>query len=311
VLEIRRVGSADGIDGLVGHVSVGVLETAGGRALAYEEAGDPTGVPVFLLHGTPGCRLSGRHPDPSRVSASGLRVITYDRPGYGRSSRHPGRRVVDCVGDVAAIADELEIEQFAVSGGSGGGPHALAVGARLPERVTGVGCDVGVAPYDAADLDWIAGMDPGNVRELGWALAGEATLAGELAREAQDALDAVDDDPVAMVSNFDLSPSDRAVLADEGVRQTLRASTREMFAEGIWGWVDDDLALVRPWGFDVEELRVPVAIRYGSTDVLVPAAHGEWLAAHIAHAEATIDAHGGHLSTPDDRLARLRALAGV
>ena len=219
--------------------------------------------------------------------------------------------MVDCVTDVVAIADALEIERFAVSGGSGGGPHALAVGARMPERVTRVGCDVGVAPYDAADLDWLAGMDASNVRELRWALAGKETLASELRGEAQTALDRLDDDPTALLGDIELSPSDRAVLEDPGVRETLRASTREMFAQGIWGWVDDDLAFVTPWGFDPAELRVPVEIRYGATDVLVPPAHGAWLAARITHAAVTIDQHGGHLSTPDQRLDRLRALGGV
>jgi len=117
----------------------------------------------------------------------GVRIITYDRPGYALSSRHRGRRVVDCVSDVAAIADEPGLGRFAIMGGSGGGPHALAVGARLAERVTRVWCDVGVAPYDAVDLDWLAGMDPSNARELEWALAGEDTLAGELTREGQKA----------------------------------------------------------------------------------------------------------------------------
>jgi pimeloyl-ACP methyl ester carboxylesterase len=155
---------------------MGTIETPDGRTLAYEEAGDPDGAPLFLLHGTPGCRLSGRHPDPEKVRQAGLRVITYDRPGYGRSTRHQGRRVVDCVGDIAAIADALGIERFAVRGGSGGGPHALAVGARLPERVTRVGCFVSPAPVDAPGLDWLAGMDEVNVREFGWAQAGEETL---------------------------------------------------------------------------------------------------------------------------------------
>ena len=311
MLDQAEVGWRDGVFELVGQLSVGILATVDGRALAYEQIGDPAGAPVFMLHGTPGCRLSGRHPDPSRVSAAGLRLVSYDRPGYGRSSRHRGRRVVDCVGDVAAIADVLELERFAVSGGSGGGPHALAVGARLPDRVTRVGCDVGVAPYDAADLDWLAGMDPSNVREVGWALAGEETLASELQREAQTALDKLDDDPTALLGEVELSPSDRAVLEDPGVRETFRASTREEFAQGVWGWVDDDLAFVTPWGFDVGELRVPVEIRYGATDVLVPAAHGEWLAAHIPDAAVTIDQQGGHLSTPDQRLDRLRELGTV
>jgi pimeloyl-ACP methyl ester carboxylesterase len=280
------------------------------RVLAFEEYGDPGGTPVFLLHGTPGCRLSGRHPDESRVIDAGLRLITYDRPGYGQSARHKGRRVIDCVADIAAIADELGIDRFFVKGGSGGGPHALAVGARLPGRVMRVGCDVGVAPYEAEDIDWLAGMDPGNVKEFKWALAGEDTLRPELERQAQEALAKVEVDPTALLSEFDLSPADRAVLDDPRVQQRLRTTTREAFANGVSGWVDDDLAFTVPWGFDVSELEVPVEIRYGATDVLVPAAHGEWLTAHIPHATVIVDDAGGHLSSPDDALKELDELVG-
>jgi pimeloyl-ACP methyl ester carboxylesterase len=216
--------------------------------------------------------------------------------------------VVDCVSDVAAISDALELERFAVTGGSGGGPHALAVGARLPERVTGVLCDVGVAPYDAADLDWTQGMDPSNVREVGWALAGEETLASELEREARKVLDRIDEDPTSLLDEFELSSSDRAVLEDPDIHELIRVSTHETFARGVSGWVDDDLAFISLWGFDLGELRVPVEIRYGATDVLVPAAHGAWLAAHVPHAQVTIDDQGGHLSTPDQRLDRLASL---
>lgn len=292
-------------------MSVETMTTADGRTLAYEQVGDLAGAAVFVLHGTPGCRLSGRHPDLSRVSAAGLRLVTYDRPGYGRSSRHRGRRVVDCVSDVAAIADELEIERFAVKGGSGGAPHALAVGARLPERVTRVACEVAPAPYDASGLDWCAGMDPANIKELQWALAGESTLAGELAQLAQRVLERIDDDPDALLTDFDLSDSDREVLDDPSAREVRRASTRESLAQGVWGWVDDDLAVIKPWGFDVAELTVPVEIRYGATDVLVPPSHSQWLASHIPQATVTIDEHGGHLSTPGQHLERLRALAAT
>jgi pimeloyl-ACP methyl ester carboxylesterase len=289
-------------------MSISTVAAADGRTLAYEDVGDPDGVPVFMLHGTPGCRLSGRHPDLTRVSAAGLRLVSYDRPGYGHSSRHAGRRVVDCVADVAAIADTLGIERFAVTGGSGGGPHALAVGARLAERVTQVACDVGGAPYDAPGLDWFAGMDETNIKEFGWALAGEDTLFAELERESRTILERVDDDPTAALAGIELSASDREVLADPAVRESLGKSTREMFAEGVWGWVDDDLAFIGPWGFDVDELRGPVEIRYGATDVLVPPAHGRWLATHIPHATVIVDDGGGHLSTPDERLQRLSAL---
>jgi pimeloyl-ACP methyl ester carboxylesterase len=290
----------------VGLVSTGAVTADDGRILVYEEVGDPAGAPILVIHGTPGCRLSGRHPDSSRVGAAGLRLIS-----YGRSSRHRGRRVVDCVDDIAVIADELGIDRFAVTGGSGGGPHALAVAARLPKRVTRVACFVGAAPYDAEGLDWFAGMDPSNVKEFGWALSGEATLASELERQAQEYLAKVDRDPTALLGDLDLSESDRAVSGDRGFRQTLSAATREMFVQGVWGWVDDDQAFVKPWGFEVEELRVPAEIRYGKTDVLVPAAHGKWLGAHVPGAVVVIDEHGGHLSTPDQRLEMLRGLAAL
>jgi pimeloyl-ACP methyl ester carboxylesterase len=287
------------------------LETPDGRTVAYEQIGDPAGAPVFLLHGTPGSRFSGQHPHPERVSSAGLRVITYDRPGYGRSTRQPGRSVVDCVGDVAAIADELDIERFAVTGGSGGGPHALAVAARVPERVTRAESNVGGAPYQAPGLDWFDGMDPTNVKEFGWALDGEQTLAGELEREAQTVLERLDQDPTALLSDFDLSASDRAVLEQADVRRHFQKSIREALAPGVWGWVDDDLAFVRPWGFHVTEIRVPVQIRYGATDVLVPAAHGVWLAAHVPNAVVDLAEGGGHLSTPDEHLERISGLVAA
>lgn len=282
-----------------------------GRTVAYEQQGDPGGVPVFSLHGTPGSRFNGLHPDPEKVSKAGLRLITYDRPGYGGSTRRHGRSVVDCVADIAAIADELGLERFAVTGGSGGAPHALAAAARLPERVRCAECNVGPAPYGAEGLDYFNGMDPENVKEFGWALAGEETLVPELEREAQEALDQLDVDPAALLSEFELSEADRAVLAQEVVKQRMRISFREAMAQGIGGWVDDDLAWVRPWGFDLAEIRVPVQVRYGATDVLVPAAHGAWLAAHIPGAIALVDEVSGHMSTPDVQLERILAFVGA
>src|SRR6516165_2603800 len=120
----------------------GRLATAAdGRAIAFAEWGDPAGFPVFGLHGTPNSRLA-RHWDESVFVEAGARLITYDRPGYGGSDRHAGRRVVDCVGDVVAIADALGLERFSVTGTSGGGPHALAVAASVPERIRRAGCTV-------------------------------------------------------------------------------------------------------------------------------------------------------------------------
>jgi pimeloyl-ACP methyl ester carboxylesterase len=145
----------------------------------FAEWGTAEGFVVFSLHGGPGSRF-GRFFDERVYAEMGARVITYDRPGYGGSDRRRGRSVADCVDDVAAIADRLDVDRFAVTGGSVGGPHCLAVAAGLPERVIGAICTAGPAPFDAPGLDWFEGMDPLNVREIDWALAGEDVLAPEL-----------------------------------------------------------------------------------------------------------------------------------
>ena len=272
---------------------------ADGRVLAFAEWGDPAGSPVFALHGTPGSRLN-RHFDESKYAEAGARVITYDRAGYGASDRHRGRRVADCVDDVAAVADHLELERFAVTGGSGGGPHALAVAARMSDRVTRASCEVGVAPYDAPDLDFLDGMDPLNVRELGWALAGEDVLASKLEREAAEMLDRIAEDPAKLLGDdWGLSDADRAELARKERHDVIRESVNEAVRNGVWGWVDDDLCFVGPWGFDVTEIRVPTRVVYGETDVLVPRAHGEWLARNVPNAEVVIEQNQGHLSDPE------------
>jgi pimeloyl-ACP methyl ester carboxylesterase len=208
--------------------------------------------------------------------------------------------VVDCVADVAAIADKLGIEHFAVIGGSGGGPHSLAVAARLPERVTRATCTVGVVPFDAPDFDWFEGMDPLNVKEIGWALEGEDVLAHELEREAAETLERVGADPSKILGDdWQLSEADRAELARTERHEVIRQTTNEAFRRGVWGWVDDDLCFTRPWGFDIAEIRVPTRVIYGLTDVLVPRQHGEWLARNVPDAQVVVEEQRGHLPDPD------------
>ncbi|MEP7022413.1 MAG: alpha/beta hydrolase [Actinomycetota bacterium] len=136
------------------------MTAADGRSMGVAQWGDPGGTPVLSLHGTPGSRLR-RPPNEEAVCQAGINLVTYDRPGYGVSDRAAGRRVVDCVGDVEAIVDALGISRFAVTGHSGGGPHALAVAARLPDRVAQAECVVGVAPT----------ADPAKVFSDDWQLA--------------------------------------------------------------------------------------------------------------------------------------------
>jgi len=276
-----------------------VARAPDGRALMFAEWGDLSGFPVFALHGTPNSRYA-RHWDESKFAEAGARVITYDRPGYGGSDRKAGRIVVDCVGDVVAIADALGIERFAVTGGSGGGPHALAIAARLPERVTRATCAVGIVPYDTADFDWFDGMDPLNVQEFQWALEGEEVLVPELEREVAEMKERVAADPSKFLGDdWELSEADRAEFARPERAEITRQDVEEAFRNGVWGWVDDDLCFTQPWGFDIAEIRVPTRIIFGLTDVLVPAAHGHWLGRNVPGAEVVAEADEGHLGNPD------------
>ncbi len=153
----------------------------GARTLCVLESGDPEGHAVFVLHGTPGARLQWRE-FVEDAEARGMRLINYDRPGYGGSDPAPGRSVLDAAHDTAAIADALGIGRFAVEGGSGGGPHALAC-TQLPERVVAVASLAGVAPWEAEGLDWLDGMGQGNLDEFGAMLEGEAVLRRYLQEE--------------------------------------------------------------------------------------------------------------------------------
>jgi len=254
-----------------------VTVAADGRTLTFAEWGDLRGVPVFKLHGTPGCRLD-RYPNQDLVRQSGARVISYDRPGYGGSDRRKGRTVADCASDIAAIADALGLDRFAVTGSSGGGPHALAVAALLDERVTRVLVTASLAPRGAFGDQWLEGMDPENVKEMEWALQGESVLGPELRRIDATARELAATNPNAVFEAFDLPGSDRIVLAREDRAAILTEVILEESCNGIWGWADDDLAFVEPWGFDPADIGVTTQVIYGTQDVLVPPSHGAWIA---------------------------------
>jgi pimeloyl-ACP methyl ester carboxylesterase len=282
------------------------LETRDGRTLAYGLWGDPDGFPVLSLHGTPGCRL-GRWPREELYVELGVCLVTHDRAGYGRSDRNHGRRVVDEVADVGALADELGFDRFSVSGGSGGGPHVLACAALLPDRVERATCDVGIAPLGTPGLEqdaWLAGMDPENVKEFGWALAGEEVYTPEVEKLQQKFEERVRVDPASVLEDYEMSDSDRAELARPEIAEIIRETTFEHAVNGVGGWVDDGLAFVQPWGFDVADISVPVLVRYGMTDVLVPPAHGEWIAANVPGCIVKISDEAGHLgANPEEEIA--------
>jgi pimeloyl-ACP methyl ester carboxylesterase len=268
-----------------------MLTTPDGRALDHVVAGD--GPLVISLHGTP----QGHVLAPELVEAAadvGVRVASYARPGYAGSTRVPGRTVADGVRDVLALADALGAERFAVVGASGGGPHALACGALAADRCVAVATVGGVGPWEMAGVEFLAGMGEGNEVEFAAAVAGEQPLRELLGPWREQMLSGGPQGTYDALATV-LSPPDRAVFsaayADEfhrGVETALR--------DGVDGWVDDDLAFTRPWGFALDEVGVPVHLWQGGQDLMVPPAHGRWLAEHLPTCTPHLLEFDGHLT---------------
>jgi pimeloyl-ACP methyl ester carboxylesterase len=281
------------------------VRSADGRKVAVQETGNPTGHPVFLLHGTPGSRV-GPFPRVRVLYELGVRLITFDRPGYGWSDRLVSRLVADVVPDVEAIADKLELDKFAVLGRSGGGPHALACAALLPERVTRAGVLVSLAPWAAEGLDWFAGMADSNVREYTAAAFAPEALTAHLVQTAAK----IRADPASHVSTLspEMPAADRRIVADVGIRALLAQNFAEALRDSAAGWIDDALAFCAPWGFNLSDIKVPVLLWHGQNDVFSPVAHARWLADQIPDAIMAIrqdSAHFGALEVVPDVLSWL------
>jgi pimeloyl-ACP methyl ester carboxylesterase len=262
-----------------------------GRTLAFVERGAADGVPVVVCHGTPGSRLT-RHPDPTLYERHGVRMVAYDRPGYGRSDPHIGRSVADAAADVAAIADELGFERFVVVGGSGGAPHALACGALLGDRLLRVGALVTPAPSDSPDFDFFTDLADINVKEFGAAVEGREAIEAHL----QPFVDQLKRDPDAVFDELasELPEVDRELFARPEFRAVSRESWGEAVRQGVRGWADDDLAFAKPWGFELEDVGAEVRLWQGELDVLAPRSHGEYVASRLPNARFELLEGGGH-----------------
>lgn len=273
--------------------------TSGDRLLNVWLSGDPNGRALVFHPGTPGPPTRWKAFDDA-AERHGLRVITYARPGYSGSARHRGRSVANAADDTAAVLDTLGVEDFLTLGHSGGGPHALACGALLPHRCRAAVALASVAPYDAEDLDWLGGMADENVVEFGKTLLGESEYRSYLEEEIANYAD-VTADEVADALRGLVPDVDKAVLT--GDTAEMAATTfRRVARDGLEGWLDDGLAFVQPWGFDLASMTVPVAVWQGRHDKMVPYAHGEWLVAHIPTARPHLLDEDGHLTLLANRL---------
>ncbi len=272
-----------------------------GRTLHVYDEGYPGGSVVVEHHGTPGSGV-GYPPDVERARERGLRLIRYDRAGYGGSTPNPGRSVADVVPDIEDALAELGIERYASLGGSGGCPHSFACGA-LSEACVAAAAIASPTPYPADGLDWLAGMGEQNIEEFELALAGAEELEPFLERESA-AFRAATPEQIKDVMATLLPPVDAAVLTGDRAEHAKEMVDRAL-AHGTAGWRDDDLAFTRPWGFELAAIRVPTLLWQGVQDKMVPVAHGRWLAERIPGVEARISEEDGHLSITVGRLGEI------
>jgi pimeloyl-ACP methyl ester carboxylesterase len=268
-----------------------------GRTLHVYDTGTGSDARLAVVwhHGTPNV---GEPPRPLFAAAErlGLRWVGYDRPGYGGSTPRPGRTIASAAGDVAAIADTLGLDRFAVMGHSGGAPHALACAALLPERVLAAVAISGLAPYDSEGLDWFGGLADAGAASL------RAAAQGRAARERYDA-EAPDD------ADIGFTPGDWQALS--GGWSWLLDVVQRAQQSGPDAPIDDDLAAVAPWGFDPAGITVPVLILHGGRDRMVPSSHGEWLARRVRSAELWLRPDDGHITVLSSAEAALEWLAAT
>jgi pimeloyl-ACP methyl ester carboxylesterase len=269
------------------------LRLSDGRVLEYFVDGPAGGRPLVLHHGTPGSglRLASLADAAAR---HGMRFLTHSRPGYGDSTSQPGRRVADVASDLTAVLDAVGADDFVTIGWSGGGPHALACAALLPDRCRAAATLAGVAPYKAEGLDFLAGMGEDNVVEFGAAATSVEALEEFLSLAGPGMRGLGPQDVIAAFDGL-LSDVDKQALR-AGLAEYLAAAVDRAVANGTDGWRDDDLAFLEDWGFDLAGIRVPVSIWQGDQDLMVPHAHGAWLGRHVAGATAHLVPGEGHLS---------------
>ncbi len=271
----------------------GSVHLDAGRRLRFREHEPADGLPVFVLHGTPGSRLVFESWIADAAS-KGIRLISYDRPGYGGSTPLRGRTVGDVARDVAAIANHLRLDRFGVWGMSGGGAPALACAALLPDRVVGASSLAGLAPYPAEGIDWIGDVGELNAEDFRLMVRDQPAWEEKSKKDREEMLTLTPTTLLQMFSSL-LSEVDRAASTEEWASFLIR-QMNEGLAHGDEGVRDDNLSLIKPWGFRPEDIRVPVQIWHGGQDRFVPFTHGMWLAKRISGVDAHLDRHQGHTS---------------
>jgi pimeloyl-ACP methyl ester carboxylesterase len=272
---------------------------AGDRELCIEVAGDGPAGTVVVCGGTPNSRRL-YHRWVEDALRRGLRLVGYDRPGYGGSTPHPGRTVADGAEEVRAIAAALGVERLAVWGYSGGGPYAIACAALLQDLVV-ASCSVcSLAPYGAPGLDFFTDMGEDNVEDTKLMFS-DPEAAREKVRKDWEVELQVTTETIVEEWRSLLSSVDAAALTGEFADYVV-GCTQAGMTVGDEGWWEDSVAHLSAWGFDLDAIRMPFKVWHGREDRFVPIQHGEWLAEHIPGAEAELTDDDGHLTLLINRI---------
>lgn len=261
-----------------------------GRHLGYVEYGVPDGKPVFLFHGVPGSRRF-YHPENRIAMMLGLRLIAVDRPGFGLSDLQPSRKLLSWPDDVAALADKLGINRFAVLGVGVGGAYALSCAYKIPQRLTAVALVSSMSPMNQQGLK--TNMIPLLRNSYQMAFRAPWLLRFVMWFGAREAMS----DPEAYLSRLDTSEmceSDRAVFHTDSFRRIWRNSILDTFKQGSAAFIDDVIAISRPWRFDCRRISLPVFLWHGEQDRIAPVAMGRYLAELIPACTATFYVNEGH-----------------
>ncbi len=270
-----------------------IISLAGGRKLHLEVEGADHGEVVLVHNGTPNSRLLFP-PHVADAEARGIRLVGYDRPGYGGSSRQIGRSVAGAADDARAIAAALGVDRMLTWGMSGGGPHALACAALAPDLIVAAASLASLAPYGAPGLDFFAGMGELNAEDFQLSINDPPAFEVKSSAERDELLQAT---PEGLLEQWGSLLSDVDAGAATGdLAAYLIDAMQSGLAPGPGGYIDDSFAFARPWGFEPADIKVPILLWHGRKDHFVPFGHGEWLAAQIPGVEAHLSDNDGHLT---------------
>jgi len=262
-----------------------------GRELEILDNGITSDKAIIFHHGTPG-HASAWSSWLEDAATRGIRALSYSRAGYGTSDRNFGRSVLSNNSDISLLLDGKNISSFVAIGWSGGGPHALAN--TFDHRNVGAITLAGVGEFGASDLDFLEGMGPENHDEFGAALKGEAEIDSWMNANA-GSMKNVTGAEIKEAFGGLIGDADKAVIEGDYADQ-MAATMRSGLAVSFDGWIDDDLAFVRSWGFNLGEISKPVFIWQGDDDFMVPHAHSKWLAEHIPGSQLKFVPGHGHIS---------------